>query len=250
MGMRPRLTRIAFLAILPLLSRGALADPITGNITLTVAPAAPFFQGPVVYSSGPVNPSQLFQSQIEPGPDPVTLYQGLTMNGPLLVKWSGLGSESFTTPFDMKITFAGAAGSQPTVDVTGSLTVNAYSTPDESASNGLASASKVSISANATQMSATVQGWTPASGIPLSLINQYLATSSYQLFQTDNYTFTPSAGFPTTSSFDLMADPSAVTPVPEPAPVLMYVAAIAGFGVWRSRTSTRSRVARRRRSTP
>ena len=73
--MRRRLALIACLAILASSTYAVKADPIMGTVTLTVAPApyplswgGAFFQGPVVYSSGSVNLSQVFQGQALPGP--------------------------------------------------------------------------------------------------------------------------------------------------------------------------------------
>ena len=79
-------------------------------------------------------------------------------------------------------------------------------------------------------MSATVQGWSPESGVPMSLINKYLTTSNYSLYLQDSYHVVPES-YPTASDFYLTANQSAVTFVPEPATVLIYLAAIAGLGV-------------------
>ncbi len=81
-------------------------------------------------------------------------------------------NQTVNTTFDMKIAFEGASGSQPTVNLTGSL-VGAYVggtlTPDMSGRF------------TATPMSATLENWSPSSGIPLSLLEQYLNTASYQI---------------------------------------------------------------------
>jgi len=240
-----RFTLIACLAFMASLTSAAKADPIMGTVTLTVAPdpslgyGGGIAQGPVVYSSGTVDLSQLFQSQIQPGPNPVVLYQGLSLSGPLLLpNAGGLLDENFNTTFNMKITFNGASGSQPTINVTGSLTGNAYGEP-----NGT-SAGQMSQSAFATPKSATVQGWTAESGIPSSLINQYSTPSNYYLAQQTSYQYNGAEGIPATASFSLMANSSAVTPVPEPATVLVYLAAIAGLGLQRSVRLWRSCFAR------
>jgi hypothetical protein len=228
---------ISCFALVASMTCGAKADPTMGTVTLTVAQApysnswgGAIFQGPVVYSSGPVDLGQFFQGQIVLGGGET--YQGLSLAGPLLVHWYGFGSEQIPTTFDMKIAFDGAGGSHPTIDVTGPLLVDASSTPDTSSPEWNNGASFVNVAAAATPQSATVQGWTPQSGVPLSLINQFLNTSNYELGQADAYHLVPE-GYPTTSTFNLMANRSAVTFVPEPATVEIYLAAIAGLGVRR-----------------
>ena len=133
------------------------------------------------------------------------------------------------TTFDLKIAFDGAAGSHPTIDVTGPMFVEIYSEPDTNSPNWMDGASNVSVGTVATLKSATVQGWTPESGVPMSLINKYLTTSNYSLSLQDAYHVVPES-YPTTSNFYLTANQSAVTFVPEPATLLMYLAAIAGAG--------------------
>ena len=65
-----------------------------------------------------------------PGPGGGETWQGLTLTGPLLAQWYGLGSVNINTTFDLKIAFDGAAGRHPTIDVTGPMFVNIYSDPD------------------------------------------------------------------------------------------------------------------------
>jgi hypothetical protein len=165
-------------------------------------------------------------------------YSPLTLNGPLLVKWYGLGEA--TPPnvtYDLKITFNGASGSQPTIEVTGSMKVVADSVPDSNYPFG----GPVIVRATANPASATVQGWTPSSGVPQSLIDTYLNTSNYKLYQQDGYTTGTNTPYPTSSTFDLVANPSALAVTPEPSTILVYLAAIMGLGLRRS-----SRIARAR----
>jgi hypothetical protein len=238
--MRRCLTLTACLALMASSTSVAKADPIMGNITLTVTESkyggltGGISQPTLAYSSGTVDLSQFFQEQVFP--DGSTSYQGLTLNGPLLMRWYGLGDASPPgVTYDMKIAFDGASGSQPTVDVTGSLNVKAVSEPD-SASIEI---SHVWVQTSAILKSATLQGWTPHSGIPMSLINMFLNTSNYQLAEWDQYTvggrdYPATDGYPPTSTFFLTPDASAVTPVPETATILAYLAAIAGVSVRRS----------------
>ncbi len=88
--------------------------------------------------------------------------------------------------------------------------------------------------------SASLVGSTPDSGILLSLVNKYLNTSNYNLGLHDSFLYGSPQDNPATASFDLWANYSAVTTVPEPKPVLTYVAALSvlcircGARLWRS----------------
>jgi hypothetical protein len=225
------------------LPSAAKADPVMGNITLTIAPpsglagfgGSALSDAPVVYSSGSVDLSQEFQSQIQPGGSVTDNF--VTVTGPHLYPHFGGLPVDLNTTFDMKVTFDGAAGSHPTIDVTGAMKVSALGTPEGTYNTGAA------IWSNGTPQSATVQGWTPGSGIPMSLINQYSKTSNYFLLQSDSFLYGSSPwgpDSPATGTFTLFANPSAITPVPEPATLLVYLAAIAALGfrhsarVWRS----------------
>ncbi|HZW33667.1 MAG TPA: hypothetical protein VFF52_23300 [Isosphaeraceae bacterium] len=210
--MRRRLTLIACLASIVSLAGASKAGSIMGTIVLTVAPNPIIEDGQglgiptaAVYSSGPV--------------DLGTLPQGLALPGPALGFDGGLIGEPIKTAFDLKITFDGASGSQPSIDVTGSLVgmVEATQSPDTADSWF-----------QSPPTSATVQGWSPNSGIPMALINQYLNTSNYQLFQI----FAGSVP-PDSDTFWLTVSPSTGATVPEPATVLLYLAAIAVPGAAR-----------------
>ncbi len=107
-------TFIAILAVTMLLSDAAMADPILGTITLTIAPipglelGAAASSAPVVYSSGLVDLSQPFQGEILPGG--AVTSQGLTLTGPHLDAGFGGLPETFDTTFQMQITFDGNSG--------------------------------------------------------------------------------------------------------------------------------------------
>jgi hypothetical protein len=76
----------------------------------------------------------------------------------------------------------------------------------------------------------------------MSLVNKYLNTSNYYLYQQDNFLYGSPQDNPATGNFYMMANASALTPVPEPATVLVYLAAIASLGfrhrawLWRPRS--------------
>jgi hypothetical protein len=242
--MSRRIMFMAWLALVTALPSAAKADPIMGNVTLTVAPPAGLegFGGsasssaPVVYSSGTVNLSQEFQSQIQPGGG--DSYSGLVLTGGhLYPDFGGLPVQESTT-FQMQITFNGAGGSQPTINVTGTMNIQAQGTPEGTLNTGAA----IDSYAVPQSVTATLQGWTAASGVPMSLINQYLNTSNYSLWQQDIFSYgsTPGKDTPATGAFYLDANASAITPVPEPGTVVVYLAAFAALGVrysarrWRS----------------
>jgi hypothetical protein len=241
-GIGGSFTLIACVALVTSLPAAAKADPIMGNISLTIAPppglsgfgGSAFSNAPVVYSSGTVDLSQEFQSQIQPGGIVTDNFINLTGRH-LYPDFGGLPVQMNTT-FQMQITFDGAAGSQPTIDVTGKMNVDAAGTPEGTFNTGAYAVS------SGTPQSATVQGWTPDSGIPMSLINQYLNTSNYYLWQQDNFSYgsTPGQDTPSTGTFTLIANASAITPVPEPGAVLVYLAAFGALGF--------RHIARRRRS--
>lgn len=181
-----------------------------GTIVLTVAPNPIIEDGQgmgipkaAVYSSGPV--------------DLGNLPRGLPLHGPAIGFGGELIGERIKTTFDLKITFESASTSQPTIDVTGSLAGAVASEPGHSFAWF-----------QGTATSATIQGWTPESGVPLALTNQYLDPSRYQLIQL----ITANAP-PDSADFGLTVTPSAGAIVPEPATLLLYLAAMAVLGVWR-----------------
>jgi hypothetical protein len=133
---------IAFLAVMASLTSTAMADPVMGTVTLAVAPppglagfgGSGLSQSPVVYSSGSVDLSQLFQSQVQPGG--ATTSEGLTLTGAHLYPSFGGLAANFNTTFQMTIAFNGTSGSQPTISVTGTLMGTAAGTPEGTINNG------------------------------------------------------------------------------------------------------------------
>jgi hypothetical protein len=223
------------------LTSSAKADPVLGSVTLTIARETDtagygggIAQGPVVYSSGSVDLSQVFQSEVLPG-GAILEGHGVSLTGPhLLPNFGGLG-ETFNTTFQLKIAFDGTSGSQPTINVTGVMTGGASGTPEGTFNTG------ANIEANGNPQSASLQGWNPGSGVPMSLINQYLNPSNYYLLQQDSYMYGSPQDSPATASLSLIPNTSAVTPVPEPATAAIFLAAIAALcfrhraGLWWSR---------------
>jgi hypothetical protein len=226
---------MACVALAPVLTSAAKADPVMGSLTLTVAQtnalgSGGIAQGPVVYSSGSVDLSQVLQREVPPGEA-----IGASLTGPhLLPNFGGLG-ENFNTTFQLKIAFDGTSGSQPTINVTGVITGGAMGTPEGTYNTGAI------IGASGTPQSANVQGWNMSSGVPMSLINQFLNPSNYYLVQRDSYLYGSPQDSPATASFLLLPYISVVTPVPEPATAAVFLAAIAALcfrhraGLWRSR---------------
>ncbi len=206
--MRQRLMLVAALAIMLSVTGMAEADPIMGTITLTVAPAPPAYGNPgpgipkeAVYNSGSVDLSVLPQNLFLPGP-PLGFAGGLIGN-------------SINTTFDMKITFDGASGTQPYVDVKGSLFGYVASVPGAASSNF-----------SGTPTSATLQDWTVGSGVPLGLVNQYLNLSNYQSIDQGSGGTAP----PETGQFVVQVDPAPAVAAPEPAALLVYLVALGGLG--------------------
>jgi hypothetical protein len=239
--MRRSLMLSASLALLASLTGAATAGPITGTVTMTVAPAGPSngTTGPGIvdvasYSSGLVNLS--------------TLPDGMVLRGPTLgLDTAGGGgpiNDSVSSTFQMTITFNGPTGIQPSINITG--TISGYAVQEESAAPGgplapgqnagLAVASFVATPISATVTSATVD-WPPVSGVPASLIDQYLNLSNYRLSQY----VSQAPGFylpPADGNFVLTILPAAV---PEPATILVYLAAIVGLGLRHGARLRRSR---------
>jgi hypothetical protein len=232
---------IACLALAAALTSAARADAVMGTVTLTIAGATSptgfvggIGQGPVVYSSGSVDLSQVFQSEVLPG-GAILEGHSVRLTGPHLIPTFGGLGENFSTTFQMKIAFDGASGSQPTINVTGLVTGGAAGTPEGTYNTGAI------IGANGIPQSATLQGWNPDSGIPISLVNQFLNPSNYYLWQQDSYLYGSPQDSPATAFFSLVPNLSAVSPVPEPATVAVFLAAIAALcarqrtSLWRSR---------------
>jgi hypothetical protein len=147
----------------------------------------------------------------------------------------------------MTITFDGASGTHPTIDVTGNVT-GSYDVTDIPKSSPLYAEGynlSGSLGVQGTATAATLLGWTPDSGIPMSLLNQYLNPSAYAISeQLGTGPYRASVVLPSTAEATLAVNLLAPTAAPEPAAVLVYVAAIAGLGVHRGARHWRSRTAR------
>ncbi len=81
-----------------------------------------------------------------------------------------------------------------------------------------------------TPTSASLEGWTAASGIPAALISQYLNLSNYKSI----LQYFEGTAPPQTSSFDLVLDPTPETAAPEPSALVAHLAAIALLGTRRA----------------
>jgi hypothetical protein len=205
--MRPKSIAAAVFTLIAALSNSASADPVTGTIELTVPPGISKLAN-TSYSSGSVDLS--------------TLPQNLPLPGPALGPNSaGAFTQTIDTTFNLRITFDGASGFQPVVDITGPLvgTIGGESITDNMGGQF-----------TATPTSATLENWSPDSGIPLSLINQYLNTSSYHIDGAIEGGSTNLAGFLMTVD---PSTPQSPVPAPEPATILVFAAALAGMSVRR-----------------
>jgi hypothetical protein len=117
--------------------------------------------------------------------------------------------ETLGPVYNMTIALDGADGSHPTVKATGFLV--------GTVSEGIIPSMWSSFHSSSSASRLTVQGWTPASGIPQSLIDAYLDPSHYQFQQEVEATTLP-------ASANLIVT---VSSVPEPATIVVYVAGIA-----------------------
>ncbi len=209
--MRSRWILVTGLAFVLSLCTTAQADPIMGTITLTVAPALPYASvGPgipqvAIYTSGPVNLS--------------ALPQNFFLSGPALGFEGGVIQDDVQTTFDMKIAFNSTSGSQPYVDVHGTLFGGVASFPGFASSNF-----------SGTPSSASLQDWAVGSGVPMALIDQYMNLASYQSISQGFGGTSP----PETGQFVVQVGPMPETAAPEPSAVLTYLAAIAVLGMRRA----------------
>jgi hypothetical protein len=216
---------VTFLAVMASVGPAANAGPITGTIVMTVAPApaadgdpGPGIRAAAVYSSGTVDIGSLPKS--------------LPLAGPPLGFYGGVIEDSVKTTFELRITFNGASGSHPSVDVTGSLSGSVALLPSPTVAYS---------SFDATPQSAILRGWTPGSGVPLSLIDQYLNTSNYEPLHQGFVGQVP----PDTGTFWLTVNPPAAATVPEQSTLLLYLVPIAGLGLRAGARAWRSPRARR-----
>jgi hypothetical protein len=204
----------------------AKADPMMRTVTLTVKPTALGGSGssaaitqPVVYASGSVDLS--------------TLPQGLELSGTPLVNVGGLIDEVVNTTFDLKITFDGKSDSRPSIDVTGSPSGAVQGYPDTGVQELF----------EAAPTSAIFQGWTAQSGIPIELRNKYLGFSKCSLRRSLSGNPVPDS-----ADFTLTVASAPQVAAPEPATVLLYLAAIVGCGAHRGARGTERDTPNRRES--
>jgi hypothetical protein len=204
--MRPKLL-VAALLFITAATETANADPVSGTIELTVPPGASKLAN-TAYSSGTVDLSTLPANVPLPG-------------APLGYNDAGAFSQTINTIFDLKITFNGASGFQPVIDITGTLTGTL---------GGNSITENLGGQFAATPTSAMLENWSPESGVPVALINQYLNTSSYHINGAIE-------GGPTNlAGFSMTVDPSTAgspVPAPEPTSVVVFLAALGGLGLRR-----------------
>jgi hypothetical protein len=236
--MRHTSTIIACLALMLSKAVTAEADPIPGTITLTAQEGGSQLTGP---------PPATYTGTVADLSAPSSY---VMLSGPELGYSSGYAQGTMNIPiqatFNMTISFDGASGSQPTVDVAGTLT-GSYVVSTIPPSNPLYAEGynlTGELNLGGTVTSATLQGWTTDSGVPMSLINQYLNTSSYNIYQ-QVYTgpYMASVVLPNTAVTNVDINLSTATAAPEPATILVYATSIAGLGLQRFGRRRRSRAA-------
>ncbi len=221
------LTFVACLAFMTSLPSEARAGSISADVSMTV-----------VGELG--NPYPYITSIPDVSSPPSIVYSGPTPLNLSTIDY--LVDDNIRTTFNMTITFESPSGSHPSIDVTGNVIGNFDVAIIPSSSPFFAPGGfnlSSSLYAVGTGTSATLQGWTPASGIPISLIEPYLNPSIYgfsawgrgmgivysELYGEESY----------------FINMPGVASVPEPTTALMYLAAIAGLGVWRGARLRRSR---------
>ncbi len=166
--MRRDLALVACLALMTYLSFEARAGSIPADVSMTV--------GPSILDSIPSTYTLLI-------PD-VNTMPSFSVGGaepslpPLFDRPENFNIQ---TTFNMTITFEGPSGSHPSVDVTGNVTgdVDMTAIPSSSPFYAMGYNLTGSMYGSGTGTSATLQGWTPASGIPMSTIEPYLDPSIY-----------------------------------------------------------------------
>lgn len=219
----------ALLAILPLMASltcAAKADPIPATVTLTVEPTGSGLTAvPHMYTGciADLNSSPSYVFLL--GPMLVDPYHSLPYP-PLHI--------DIQTTFEMTITLDGALGSHPSIDVKGNVTGTLEETDVTSSSPFWPEYNlSASFTVSGTGTSATLRDWTPDSGVPMSLINQYLNPSSYVFSQEASDMEKVGPIELRSGGSSLRIELPAAAEAPEPAPILVFLAAIAGLGVRR-----------------
>lgn len=225
--MRRSLTLFTCVAFMASLIGAASADPISGTVTVTVEPSGTLVTAvPYMYSACILDMSN-------------TTYNGEMFGDGLLGSpgpiWNPPINIDIQTTFNMTVTFDGASGSHPTIDLTGPLTVEFNQTDLTSSSPYYAMGynPSTSLTARGTPTTATLQGWTPSSGVPMSLINEYLNPSSYDFFESGEAMTMAMPPEQLSGGVSLGIHLSAGAEAPEPSSVLVCLAAIAGLAVRR-----------------
>ncbi len=196
------LTPIVSLLLLTAMNLTVKADAIMGSIQLTILGSNTPHLNNTTYSSGTIDLSTLPQNLPLPGPS-------LGYNN------AGNFNEPVNTTFFMQITFQGPTGIQPVIDLTGPLVGEI---------GGTSMVVNMGGSFNATPTAATLANWSADSGVPLSLIDQYMNPASYHLDGAIEGGAMNLAGF-------LMTVNAPPVSTPEPAPILSFLVVIAGLGI-------------------
>jgi hypothetical protein len=237
---RTLLTCFAIIAALPGVSK---ADVIEGTASLSVGALygttnysdalspTTFIEGPTQFSGALASTNGKWYTTELPGPN-------LGQGSPALPTAADPATVWAQAPFSLTITLDGASGVNPTITITGTIhgTFNSEPLTLETAQPGLLT--NVTMGFSATPTNVTLQGWTPSTGIPDSLINQLLNLSNYSIF-TNGYDINS----PTTPEFGAALEfiPAIEAEAPEPATFLLYLGAIAGLAARRATCVRRSK---------
>jgi hypothetical protein len=229
---RTLLTCLAIIAALPSVLK---ADPIQGTVSLSVGALygttnfsdasnpTTFIEGPTQFS-GTISPTNgLWYETGLTGP---TLGQG----SPSLPSAADPAMVWADAPFSMTITLKGGSGAGPTITVTGTFhgTFETEPLTQQTALPGLLT--NVAMGFSATPTNAILQGLSPSSGIPTSLINQLMNVSNYSIF-TSGYDINSPTMPPFGATLEFI--PAIEAETPEPATVLVYLSVIAGLAARR-----------------
>jgi hypothetical protein len=166
--MRRGLTWIACLAVVAPMPRVSKADPIQATVTMSVEELtstgsdATVIGGPY-QSSGNISDLNALPSSINlSGPNPGS--SSFLFTHPVVPSTTNVQST-----FNLTISLDGASGSHPSIDVTGPLTGSIEAADISQALQGIVlTRSEITKSFQGVATSASLQGWTPTSGIPMS----------------------------------------------------------------------------------